>query len=170
MREELAALMHEIWGDWMKYLFSKGAIRGKDRAHIIYPLNVQRWKRQMRTPYDELSEKEKDSDRQQADKVLALLNECFAEAGRINEPVYEGTRILTSPPLEATLRCQRCGELTYQLTTQVVVDDDGNEAVLWLCNGCISSVMMDCPECGKPWPVTETIQADGSLGCSCQEG
>lgn len=73
MREELAALMHEIWRDWMKYLFSKGAVRGKDRAHIIYPQNVQRWKRQMHAPYDTLSEKEKDSDREQADKVLALM-------------------------------------------------------------------------------------------------
>ena len=26
-----------------------------------------------------------------------------------------------------------------------------------------------CPECGKSWPVTETIRADGSLGCPCQE-
>lgn len=26
-----------------------------------------------------------------------------------------------------------------------------------------------CPNCGKPWPETETIRTDGSLGCPCQE-
>jgi hypothetical protein len=25
-----------------------------------------------------------------------------------------------------------------------------------------------CPDCGEPWPETETIRADGSLGCPCQ--
>ena len=27
-----------------------------------------------------------------------------------------------------------------------------------------------CPSCGEPWPVTETIRADGTLGCPCQNG
>ncbi len=26
-----------------------------------------------------------------------------------------------------------------------------------------------CPDCGELWPVTESIRADGSLGCPCQE-
>jgi hypothetical protein len=34
---------------------------------------VQRWERQIATPYEELTETEKDSDREWADKVLALL-------------------------------------------------------------------------------------------------
>jgi len=74
LRERLAAVQHAIWAHWMKYLFSVGAVRGKDKAHIIYPQNVARWKRQMKTPYSELSEKEKESDRDQADKVLAIFS------------------------------------------------------------------------------------------------
>lgn len=85
LREKLAAIQHEIWAHWMKYLFSVGAVRGKDGAHIIYPKSVQRWKRQMQTPYNKLSEEEKESDRHQADKVLAVvqgqLQEQFLRLG-----------------------------------------------------------------------------------------
>jgi len=63
----------------MDYLFSVGAVRGKDSAHIIYPENVARWKRQMKTPYNELSEEEKESDKRQADKALAVIQEQFQE-------------------------------------------------------------------------------------------
>ena len=84
MREELAALMHEIWGHWMKYLFSQcwhnfGGTGEKDGSVTIPVQSVERWMRQMRTPYDELSEKEKDSDREQADKVLALIGKYVDE-------------------------------------------------------------------------------------------
>lgn len=39
-------------------------------------MHIARWKRQMVTPYEGLTEKEKDSDRAEADKVLALLKGC----------------------------------------------------------------------------------------------
>jgi len=35
---------------------------------------IKRWHRQIETPYADLSEKEKDSDREWADKVLAELD------------------------------------------------------------------------------------------------
>jgi len=34
---------------------------------------VERWQRQMNTPYAELPEEEKNSDREEADKVLQLI-------------------------------------------------------------------------------------------------
>lgn len=130
MREALAALMHEMRSGWMQYSF------WDDDRVVIPAWAVEQWMRQMDTPYAELSEGEKDSDRREADKVLALLNEYFAEAGRI----YEKPRTLKSPAIEANLRCPRCNKLTTSLTTEVVIDDDGNEAVMWLCNGCISRI------------------------------
>lgn len=68
MREELAALMHEIWADWMKFMLSCCVER-----YVIPVQAGRRWSRQMETPYDDLSEKEKDSDRREADKVLELF-------------------------------------------------------------------------------------------------
>lgn len=79
--EEFAALAHEQWSGWMKYLFSK-CVAGNFLEHETYELDraipaefVERWTRQMNTSYADLSEEEKESDRVEARKVLALLKE-----------------------------------------------------------------------------------------------
>ena len=73
LRERLAAVQHVIWSDWMTHLFSVSTYN-QDGTITIPADKVKRWKRQMHTPYDALSEREKESDRQQADKVLAVLD------------------------------------------------------------------------------------------------
>jgi hypothetical protein len=56
----------------MEYLFSKCTFND-DGTATIPSWAVDRWLRQMNTPYAELPEDEKDSDRKEADKFLALL-------------------------------------------------------------------------------------------------
>lgn len=80
-REKLARYIHnENWSGWMEYMFSKcqpatGQF-DKDTGELIIPKwAVERWKRQMRTPYDELSEREKESDRREADRIMQILNQ-----------------------------------------------------------------------------------------------
>lgn len=75
LREELASLMHDVWSHWMKHLFSKCREEGAP-GYLIPREAVDRWRRQSNTSYDELTEEEKDSDREQADKVLELLRRC----------------------------------------------------------------------------------------------
>lgn len=72
LRERLAALAHEQWSGWMRHLFGEtfGSSAGEE---TIPRWAVERWERQIATPYAELSEAEKDSDRKEADRVLALL-------------------------------------------------------------------------------------------------
>lgn len=71
-REELAAVQHEIWAHWTKYQFS--ICQHNEDGTITIPADkVERWSRQMNTLYSELSDKEKESDRDQADKVLKVL-------------------------------------------------------------------------------------------------
>jgi len=72
IREALAAIQHEIWAHWMRYLFSK-TLPTMDDDEMIASEHAERWRRQMETPYDELSEQEKESDRDQADKIMAFL-------------------------------------------------------------------------------------------------
>jgi hypothetical protein len=72
IREALAALAHEQWSGWMRYLFDK-AQHNDDGTVTLPAWAVARWQRQLRTPYTDLSESEKDSDRQEADRVLDLL-------------------------------------------------------------------------------------------------
>lgn len=72
LREELSAYSHSSWAGWMKYLFSK-AERNPDDSVTIPSDSVERWYRQMETEYANLPEDEKKSDREEADKMLAIM-------------------------------------------------------------------------------------------------
>jgi hypothetical protein len=85
-KEKLAELCHEQWSDWMEYLFSK-CEEGPDAGTLIIPKwAVDRWKRQVATDYADLSKDEKDSDRREADKFLALISKK-ATKGTIAEEI-----------------------------------------------------------------------------------
>ncbi len=80
--EQLAELEHDQWSHWMRYLFSKCFEQKKLGNNYIYNKTgnliipeelVKRWKRQMKTEHKDLSEKEKESDRVWAKKVIKLL-------------------------------------------------------------------------------------------------
>jgi len=88
-REALAALEHDQWAHWTRYMlevlqplvcFGRGVIREAaahgfvDSEAIKAVEAIKRWHRQIETPYADLSEKEKNSDREWADKVLAELD------------------------------------------------------------------------------------------------
>jgi len=81
LREKLAALCHDQWIGWMEYLFSRcelvavGAFSIERYVHAITAWDYERWQRQMQTPYSELSEKEKDSNRKESDKFLKIIDE-----------------------------------------------------------------------------------------------
>jgi hypothetical protein len=72
LREQLAALAHEQWAGWMKYMFGQ-SLEKEDGSIEIPSSLVARWKRQMNTTYTELPEDERESDRVEADKVLRVI-------------------------------------------------------------------------------------------------
>ena len=95
LREQLAAQEHDQWAVWTAYMLKTlGLDRDPEEllrliridedaspVHLMYqPVftreqvdAIVRWQRQIKTPYAELSEKEKDSDREWADKAIALI-------------------------------------------------------------------------------------------------
>jgi len=75
-REALAALAHIMWAGWMTYLFEKCECTADGQAVIPAEL-VERWQGQIATPYKSLSETEKQSDRVQADKMLAIIEDDY---------------------------------------------------------------------------------------------
>lgn len=103
LREQLADLQHQQWSGWMEYLFSKcgkpvdqGTTEQlpSDDDLIIPSWAVERWRRQMVTPYAELTDKEQESDRIEADRILTLITrekqKAYTEgASKINEESYK---------------------------------------------------------------------------------
>lgn len=76
VREALAAYSHDsAWGGWMRYMISKGALN-EDGTWTMPVWAVERWTRQMNTPYADLPELEKESDRAEADKMIAIMKAC----------------------------------------------------------------------------------------------
>lgn len=71
-REQLADLEHRRWSDWMNYVFSLSS-KNEDGSVTIPFDKVERWKRQCTTSYNDLSEKEKDRDRIEVDKTIAMI-------------------------------------------------------------------------------------------------
>lgn len=70
--ERLAAIEHERWSDWQRYLHSLCRIR--DDGSLVIPVeHVERWERQMLSPYADLSEREKQSDRDQVARYWPLI-------------------------------------------------------------------------------------------------
>ncbi|QIQ06170.1 hypothetical protein [Streptomyces liangshanensis] len=77
--EELAGVEHERWAHWQRYLHSR-CERRSDGSLTIPAELVRRWEAQMATPYAELSEAEKESDREQVRRYLPLLVAMFGPA------------------------------------------------------------------------------------------
>ena len=70
--EKLADIQHKIWANWMTYLFSKCQMNPQGTAKIPKNL-VDRWKKQIDTNYSDLTEKEKQLDRDQVMKFWDLI-------------------------------------------------------------------------------------------------
>lgn len=69
--EGLAALAHAQWSGWMRHLFSLS--QKQDDGSIIIPAAlVERWEKQIQTPYKQLSFDEQELDRREGRRVLAL--------------------------------------------------------------------------------------------------
>lgn len=74
--ERLAAIEHDRWAHWQRYLHSKCA-RQPDGGLLIPASLVAQWERQIDTSYGSLTESEKNSDREQVKKYLPIIEEAL---------------------------------------------------------------------------------------------
>ena len=71
--ETLASIQHDIWSHWMSYLFGESEMN--DDGSVTIPKNlVDRWTKQANTNYNDLSELEQESDRNQVRKFINEIN------------------------------------------------------------------------------------------------
>jgi hypothetical protein len=76
--EQLAAVEHERWSHWQRYLHSK-CVRQPDGSLLLPADLVARWEKQIDMKYAELGDQERESDREQVRKYLPLIASALAE-------------------------------------------------------------------------------------------
>ena len=71
-----AEVEHQRWAHWQQYLHSH-CTRLEDGSLVIPPELAARWQSQIETPYQALTEREKESDREQVRKYIPLLGKIL---------------------------------------------------------------------------------------------
>lgn len=79
LKERLAAIEHARWSHWQNYMHGKCA-KNDDGSLTIPKHLVDKWEKQSRTNFQDLTEKEKESDREQVEKYAPLLENFFSKS------------------------------------------------------------------------------------------
>lgn len=84
LREQLAAFEHQQWAHWTRHMLDTlqeviglGFYEARDNGIDLSKTKeaLDRWRRQINTVYEDLTEDEKDADRVWADEVLAIVGQ-----------------------------------------------------------------------------------------------
>jgi predicted house-cleaning noncanonical NTP pyrophosphatase (MazG superfamily) len=83
--EQLADIEHKRWSDWQAYLHSRlyeiddSRVSYNNHLKILPTELYQRWERQIATPYSNLSEAEKEIDREQVRPYLNVIKAALTD-------------------------------------------------------------------------------------------
>lgn len=158
--EKLAAIEHERWADWQRYVHSKMTPSADDGIWLIGEAFIDRWERQIRTPYAELTEEEKESDRNQVRRYWDLITVPNGRNKESAEPKYisridpDGVRRVYDLEGKA-------------LDTEAVRDERNEESADCKCCGWEGGSLIKnnyCKECSK------SIQAERTRIIKALEG
>ena len=86
--EQLADIEHQRWAKWQKWVHEVST-KNDDGSLTIPKDKVERWERQISTPYAELTEEEKESDRKQVREYLPIVEEEINNKIRIFYTILE---------------------------------------------------------------------------------
>lgn len=75
--EQLAYIEHDRWAHWQQYVHDQ-CERCSDGSLIIPADLASRWQQQIDAPYSDLSEAEKESDREQVRRYLPVIAEVLS--------------------------------------------------------------------------------------------
>ena len=76
--DRLAAVEHERWAHWQQYLHDQ-CQRAEDGSLVIPAELAARWSTQIATPFTQLSETERESDRDQVRRYLPLIIDALTQ-------------------------------------------------------------------------------------------
>jgi hypothetical protein len=132
--EKLADVQHAIWSHWMNYMFTCGTVR-TDGAWVMTADKAVRWTMQAGTPYAKLTEREKESDRDQARKLIPVFGEYMEIDGWLGDRQPLQAVEAYIPGISATLATAvttnaELGAEIAQLRSQVAALQAWKDAVL----------------------------------------
>jgi len=76
LHEKLAEIEHDRWSSWQNYVHSV-CKKNEDGTLTIPKWAVDGWTRQINTSYNNLTESEKESDREQVDRYWNLISDSY---------------------------------------------------------------------------------------------
>lgn len=76
--DQLAAIEHERWAHWQRYVHDQCEPQ-RDGSLVIPAALVERWETQIETPYHDLTEREKASDREQVQNYLPTVIQALSQ-------------------------------------------------------------------------------------------
>ena len=98
LKQQLAAIEHERWAEWQKYCHE--VLRENNPSPEQGDI-LERWDKQIATPYAELSAKEKASDMEQVDRYWSLI-EALIQSELNNAQLQLQTAVLAAAPKDRT--------------------------------------------------------------------
>ena len=75
----LANIEHQRWSTWQRYVHQHGQLQ-PDGSLLLPAELVAHWEKQIATPYAQLGEQEKESDREQVRRYLPTISKALADA------------------------------------------------------------------------------------------
>ena len=76
--DALASVEHERWSHWQRYVHEQAT--PQPDGSLLVPVHlVKRWEKQINTDYSSLSEREKESDREQVRKYLPIIAAALSD-------------------------------------------------------------------------------------------
>ena len=124
IREKLAELEHEQWGYWIRYQILKGVVSlSSDWA---------RWQQQAITLDEHLTEKEKESDRKWADKVIQIIEDFEVNRKNILRRYFDMLRESKIKNEVANPVWQQGFDSCLNIISEVVLNDEKFEELIGL--------------------------------------
>jgi hypothetical protein len=75
--DELAEVEHERWSHWQRYMHDQGT-RMPDGSLVLPAGLVERWDQQIKTEFPNLTEEEKESDREQVRRYFRTITTALS--------------------------------------------------------------------------------------------
>ena len=93
--EKGAALEHDRWAKWQKWMHGRVYNSSKSinpHLKVIPTEDFNRWERQIATKYEQLSDKEKESDRIEVRKYLPLIQDLLTQKDQEHKAELESIK------------------------------------------------------------------------------